>query len=175
MNRVFCYGSLVNSMSRLKTIGRITTGTYCRLLAGAGYARQWSIHSTRSSDGEKLTALALNRADDEWVYAVPVGGIIIEVTDKELGKLDEREKGYVRESVPITLFDVWREGEKEGEEGKEGGKGKEGKVFAYVADRIEIATYEFPIRRSYLNTCIDGFLEYGNKALEEFMCSIEQV
>jgi len=163
MNKVFCYGSLVNSVSRLKTIGRATTGTYCRLLAQADYARQWGIHAACSNSGEKLTALALVRADGEWTYGHNIGGILIEVTDKELARLDDREKGYVREPVPITLFDVVREGEKERE------------VFTYVSGRLETPTYEFPIRRNYLNTCIDGFLEYGDKALEEFMCSIEQV
>ena len=163
MGKVFCYGSLVNSMSRLKTIGRVTAGTYCHLLARAGYVRQWSIHGACSVSGEKLTALALVRADDEWTYGHTVGGIMIEVTDKELVRLDERERGYVRQSVPITLFDVGREGEKDEE------------VFTYVSERQEAPTYEFPVRRSYMNICIDGFLEYGDKALEEFMCSIEQV
>ena len=162
MSKIFCYGSLVNSMSRLKTIGRATAGTYCHLLARAGYARQWSIHSACSS-GEKLTALALVRADEEWTYGHTVGGILIEVTDEELVRLDERERGYVRQSVPITLFDIGREGE------------KEGRVFTYVSECPEAPTYEFPIRRSYLNICIDGFIEYGDKALEEFMCSVEQV
>ena len=161
---LFCYGSLVNKSSRLRTVKRKSKGLPVRLSKMAGFSRNWSLHTIckcPDHPDRQHTVLALNKNKRK---NTTINGLLIEISDKELEDIDKREERYKRITLPIKYFTFLD-------------KNKSHKkilknyklVNVYISNSINKPTKKYPIRLRYLSLCIDGFLEYGQEFNEEFL------
>jgi hypothetical protein len=91
---IFGYGSLINSMSRNATVGKIVPAIPARVSAAFGYLRAWD---DRSSSG--FTSLGL-RTPREGEKASTINGVLYPVEGGDMAKYDTRERGYRRVEVP---------------------------------------------------------------------------
>ena len=103
---LYAYGSLVSPESASRTLGRsVTASSPCRL---RGYRRRWSTmrdnHRSektfaRRADGSlpgRVLGLNLEPSDDP---ATAPNGVVLELAEAELERLDRREMRYDRFSV----------------------------------------------------------------------------
>ncbi|MBS0235860.1 MAG: gamma-glutamylcyclotransferase [Proteobacteria bacterium] len=153
-NYIFGYGSLVNSQSRMASLGNNTFAIPARISSDFGYVRKWNFHSIT-----KMTALGLERVNDG---KQTINGVIYPVSTDDMTIWDNREVGYKRIEVP------WRFVQSVGWQGLP----SMGKLWAYVpedGDRRGPANYDYPIVQSYVDVCTIGFLEYGEEFTKEFL------
>lgn len=95
IHSLFCYGSLINSISRYNTLQRTCKGTTYAL---NGYKRLWNFHCEK----HKMTALGI--IPDSKYY---VNGILININNDELKQLDIREQGYNRKLINDGKYTFW--------------------------------------------------------------------
>jgi hypothetical protein len=145
---VFGYGSLINPESRSKTVGTDGVGTAIPVLVN-GLRRGWNAR-IRSDESQNwpysMTALGVVFQENE-----SSNGVLIPVSDGELEKFDEREKGYSRRQIGVNAISFLTEREIP----------PDNIVHAYVWDTPLPANEEFPILQSYVDVVMAGCLELG--------------
>lgn len=166
---VFGYGSLVSRASIAETLGHEAPSPIPSRLAG--WRRRWSIYRVNAAheksfervDGEPfehVVGLNIERADGAPQAEWP-NGVLIELTDEELQRLDRREVRYDRVEVdPGDAHTATPHGFE--------------RVFAFTAKEGHFAEEAPPssiIIASYVQACQAAFNELGPTAWEEFMAT----
>jgi cation transport regulator ChaC len=166
---VFGYGSLVSRASIAETLGHAAPAPIPSRLAG--WRRRWSIYRVNSAheksfervDGEPfehVVGLNIERAEGSREAEWP-NGVLIELTEEELERLDRREVRYDR--VEVDPADAITD-EPHGFDC----------VFAFTAKEGHFAAETPPgsiIIASYVQACEAAFNELGPKAWEEFLAT----
>jgi len=154
---IFGYGSLINSASRNGTLKKAVIAIPVRVSAQLGLIRSWN---ARSASG--FTALGLrHKAPGE--QASTVNGVIYPVENGDLPALDDREKGYHREEVPLAMIEPasWLK------------IPAAAKIWVYVPDGSKATTQlpdpHFPLLQSYIDLTLEGALEYGENFARELV------
>ena len=164
---VFGYGSLVSRDSIAETLGREAPAPVPAQLAG--WRRRWSVYRKNTAhektfervDGEPfehIVGLNIERAPDAPEAAWP-NGVLIELTEAELERLDGRELRYDR--VEVT----------DGVVADDSGFDR---VYAFTAKEGHFAVETPPsaiIIASYVRACEAAFDELGPDAWERFMAT----
>ncbi len=164
---VFGYGSLVSRASITETLGReAPTHAPARL---AGWRRRWSVYRVNRAhekvferiDGEPfehVVGLNIERAPDSPEAEWP-NGVLIELSEGELERLDRREVRYDRVDVTghVIADDVGFD-----------------RVFAFTAKVGHFAAEPPPgsiIIASYVSACKTAFEELGADGWETFLAT----
>ena len=134
---IFAYGSLMNTNSRERTLGRRCVARPCRLHPDAGYRREWCARVRHQ------TALGLTHS--------PVGqgvwGVVFKIKESEFTHLDEREIGYKRVQLDHGhLLAKLTHGHP---------------VWTYIITTPIYPQSGFPVREEYLSLCKLGAMEHG--------------
>ncbi len=149
-NFIFGYGSLVESNSRTRTSPNSKLAYPVEV---KGLQRGWWARVPVSGLSTTFLGCALSDSDS-------VNGVIFTVNESDLIKLDDREKGYKRILLNNTNINDYCNI-----------LNKEDKVWVYIncdfeqTDFLERNTPDrnFPIVQSYIDICINGFLELLEK------------
>jgi cation transport regulator ChaC len=164
---VFGYGSLVSRASIAETLGHETPAPIPARLKG--WRRRWSIYRVNTAhekvfervDGEPfqhIVGLNIERAPDAPENEWP-NGVLIELSEGELERLDRREVRYDRVDVTDGVIADGAEFDR---------------VYAFTAKAGHYAA-EIPpgaiIIASYVHACEAAFCELGPKAWDEFMAT----
>lgn len=176
---VFAYGSLVSRASIAETLGHDAPALIPARLAG--WRRRWSTYRVNDAhekvfervDGkpfEHVVGLNIERRpsvpESEWP-----NGALIELTEEELGRLDQREVRYDRVEVTEGVRATGRPGDAgAGAEGAVVG-GEFDRVYAFTAKPAHFATETPPraiIIASYVRACEAAFDELGPGAWRLF-------
>lgn len=162
INFLFGFGSIINDESRKKTNPNIGHPIPVRLSKDFGYRRCWNFQSPSA----KLTALGLEKVNMN--ESSTINGIICPIKDNNLKNFDEREEGYTRIKIPIKMLQPtsWYELPKHN-----------CNIWVYVPNGknnkpgkgLLNANKEYPILQSYIDICINGALQYGEKFTIEFI------
>jgi hypothetical protein len=105
---VFGYASLVSSVSAAQTLGRaVEPAAVARL---SGWARGWTLGREQAASEKTFARLdgslprfCLGLNLDRDASAPPPNGVLIELTEAELERLDLREIRYLREDVTEAI------------------------------------------------------------------------
>jgi hypothetical protein len=133
---VFGFGSLVNSVSRARTLGDVPAWP----VRVAGLRRGWYAPSRR------IRHTALGVVVDA---AAHVNGVLALLPDDSLERLDRREAQYDRTELSWTAIESLGE------------PPPEGTVVTYVPRSVSEPDADHPIIRSYVDVTLSGCLEYG--------------
>ena len=142
---LFGYGSLISKHSRDKTA---VSGVFIPVRA-QGIKRGWIIHIPQYG----VTALGAMTSKNGYC-----NGVVFEVDESEIPKYDEREIGYDRVkidqknivaledySIPSAMF------------------------WAYVNNKEEFSTKEYPIIQSYIDVILTGCFEISEDFARKFI------
>ncbi len=136
---IFGYGSLIQSQARAKIVPSRLDVIPVNVV---GLQRGW--FGQFSGAGVSTTYLAAV-ADPDF----NCNGVIFTVSEEQLATLDQHEAGYQRERIDqnkATRLD--------------GSKAAiDGDIWFYTSPEKRGASPEFPIRQSYVDTCVSGCLE----------------
>jgi len=166
---VFGYGSLVSRASIAETLGYEAPAPVPARLAG--WRRRWSVYRVNTAhektfervDGEAfehIVGLNIERAPEAPEAEWP-NGVLIELTEGELERLDGRELRYDRVEVEPPAV---RTAEPHGF----------GRVYAFTAKEGHFAVETPPsaiIIASYVRACEAAFNELGPGAWETFLAT----
>ncbi len=122
---VFGYGSLMNLQSLKKTLPGKTIAQRAHLI---GYRRKFSVLIPQKN------CLALNIIPEKDSV---VEGVLIQISDVDLGYLKKREIGYICTDVTVDIREY-----------------VDGRVFTFIAPEREHP--DAKILKSYLETCLGG-------------------
>jgi hypothetical protein len=169
-NFIVGYGSLINSASRDSTAGAPTAAIPVRVLGSFGYIRSWNHHSPPGSQSG-FTALGL-RKQKPGERGVTINGVLYEAKGADMTKFDQREAGYVRVEVPLSLIEAvgWQRLPETGHfwvyvTGNTAAEAADG-----VADeRSREPDADHPLLQSYIDVAIEGGLEYGPEFARELL------
>ena len=164
---MFGYGSLVSRASIAETLGHEAPAPLPARLKG--WRRRWSIYRVNTAhekvfervDGkpfQHVVGLNIERAPDAQESEWP-NGVLIELTENELGRLDRREVRYDRVDVSASVIAAGAEFDR---------------VFAFTAKAAHFAAETPPdaiIIASYVRACEAAFGELGPEAWEDFLAS----
>jgi hypothetical protein len=142
---VFGYGSLINADSRA------VTGVSGRAVAARlrGWQRSWNVTATKLG----MTALGITPASD-----AAMNGVVVQVSEGEIHRFDERERGYARREVFRSSCTSYR------------GDGlPEGRIWVYVPEQPREPTEECPIAQSYVDVVLSGCLDIDEAFAREFV------
>lgn len=138
--------------------GAVATITKC-----FGYKRKWNF---RSFTG--FTALGVVSSEDE---ASDINGVLFQVPRSEMSNFDRREVGYERVEVPLKFLEF--------HPGVSGSTpqlniGSNEKIWLYVPipSQNMYADENHPLLQSYVDTVLQGCLEWGGEDMaEDFILS----
>mmetsp|Transcript_12529 Transcript_12529/g.19385 ORF Transcript_12529/g.19385 Transcript_12529/m.19385 type:complete len:292 (-) Transcript_12529:25-900(-) len=182
---IFGFGSIMNTdthSSWLRSSGDDTVlalkGRHARILRSFGYVRRWNF---RSQTG--FTALGLCRPTNNGDEASDINGIIFQLPLHMLPDFDRREVGYdrveLKEGVDFQLLD------REDYHGTPTNKdptlffdniGTDEPVYVYIpqASSCAEADENYPLLQSYVDTVLQGCLEWGGEKLgKEFVATTD--
>ncbi len=103
---------------------------------------------------EKITKFEKNE------LTFPINGILFQVTASQLKKLDKIEseyrriiinKKFIKTDILLHENDI---------------------VYIYKPKVISKISCKYPVCQDYLNMCLEGFAEYGEKAMIDFLKGI---
>lgn len=145
-NFIFGYGSLVESNSRTRTSPNSKLAYPVEV---TGLQRGWWARVPVPGLSTTFLGCALSDSDS-------TNGVIFTVSQSDLIKLDEREKGYQRILLNNTMINDYCNI-----------LNKEDKVWVYINSDFEQKGFlekntpnrNFPIVQSYIDICINGYLE----------------
>ena len=147
-NYIFGYGSLIEKESRLRTTPKAKSVYPVRI---NGFQRGWFARTGVSG----LSTTFLGCIEDENSYT---NGVIYAVTEDDLVKTDEREKGYERVKIEFkNIEDFSSQVEIDSNIWIYANKFKNEKI-----PKSNLPSKEFPIVQSYVDICINGCLEIEN-------------
>lgn len=132
---LFVYGSLLNKMSRNRTLGYPVNEYGAKLVKEAGYSCEWCFRSERL----KMTALGLCRKKSNC----DIEGKILKVKMSDFKNLDKREIDYERIQIHSKYFKLM--GAIKPDNLK--------KVFIYVVNNPQYENINYPIKDYYKKLC----------------------
>lgn len=154
-NYIFGFGTTINKKSRNTTSIDIGNSIPVRISKYFSHRRCWNFVSLDS----KFTALGLEKTNIE--NSSTINGIIYPV-DKNIIDFDNREEGYYRVNIPLSLIEAinWEELPKH-----------KCDIWVYIPKKkyTNIPDKYNPILQSYIDVCIDGCLCYGRDYTIEFL------
>ena len=150
-NYIFGYGSLVNSNSRKKTLKKNTDSIPCILKKNNNFRRKWIFRCNKNNS----TALGIEKCN--LIEANEINGVIFKVNDKDLNLLDKREEGYERVLLDLDKIIFCNK------------KIDNINIWVYIINTPNLPNKNFPIESKYLNTCINGFYEFGYEYVCKFI------
>ena len=133
-NYIFVYGSLMNPVSRFKTLNRDVNEYDCFLLPNSGYKLSWCFRSIKW----KMTALGLYRKKTERKTI----GKLIKVNQLDISNLDIRERGYSRVKLDRKCIEL-----------VDKNNNIDGDIFTYVVDNPLFPNADYKIRIGYVRIC----------------------
>lgn len=145
---IFGYGSLINSESRSDT-AQTGEGLPCIV---EGLKREWNFHGPFDSSSG-LTAVGLIIDSNS-----STNGVIAPLTEAELAKFDEREKGYQRIEVDSKRIRFLRENPQ-----------ITNSVWTYVPENPQLPDQSYPIAQTYVDLILIGCLNYGREFAKDFI------
>ena len=152
---IFGYGSLMNASSRLTTL---PLETHAFPVIVKGLERTWSYKCNES----KYTAVAVKAS------ASICNGVLLELSDpiKFLSLLDKREKEYERAIIDHSQIIPWKAN-------ASFGKDENSIVWVYKLPNSKrsnhIPSSDYPIPQSYIDTILEGCLNYGYDFVKAFL------
>ena len=132
---LFVYGSLLNKMSRLRTLGYQVNEYHAKLVKEAGYSCEWCFRSEKF----KMTALGLCRKKSNC----DIEGKILKVKMSDFKRLDEREIGYERLQISSKFFKLMGKNKPDNFTG----------VFTYVVNNPQYENINYPVKDYYKKLC----------------------
>jgi len=167
---VFGYGSLVSPVSFARTIGRVMDDDANRKSAElTGYGRRWNYGSPGPlaewrDHGRLVRSGVVIYLGLEKIAADSCNGVVVNLSEDEIEKVDKRERDYARVDV-TSLVNV------------EGGPVAD-PVVTYVPRPTAIERYlvaridgRAAVDRSYWDLVHDGFAQLGVRELDRFTTS----
>ena len=156
--------SLISSDSAAKTSKSLALKTPfpCTI---RGIERAWNKRSIKG-----MTAMGVQFAEGASCV-----GVLYQVSEKELGRFDRRERGYRRTEVPIEAVDLIEYLEDDyGEEHRlfleaVAGKREDVLIWVYVPENPQPPDEEHPIAQTYVDVILQGCLEIHEDFAREFI------
>jgi gamma-glutamylcyclotransferase (GGCT)/AIG2-like uncharacterized protein YtfP len=151
---IFGYGSLIQEKSRKITTTELSKAIPVKI---KGFVRGWFARTKVYS--LSTTYLGLLKSDNILLegLTIPqfVNGVIYEVNESELSKLDQREQNYTRTEVSLDNITLYSNTEINNI-----------KVYTYLNNfnntkelKNSIPSKDFPIVQSYVDICMNGCIE----------------
>ncbi len=167
---IFGFGSIMNRGTHGEAV---LPGVSVVLSKEFGYERQWNF---RSSTG--FTALGVSKSDES---AQDVNGVLFRVTQAMIPVFDRREVGYEKVRIPIEYLEFRPSDENPQEEESPNNHsddvssswhqnlGPEDRLWLYVPleSHKKMADETHPLLQSYVDTVLQGCLEWGGEAMAE--------
>lgn len=121
-----------------------------------GYKRKWNFRSTTG-----FTALGVVRVSED--DASNINGVLYKVPREEMPNFDRREAGYEKIEVPLNFMEI---------QPGAFSLGQHDKIWLYVPlpSQTMDADENHPLLQSYVDTVLQGCLEWGGQSFaEEFL------
>ncbi|KAL7542431.1 hypothetical protein ACHAXR_011824 [Thalassiosira sp. AJA248-18] len=177
---IFGFGSIMNTSTHAtwqspekKKSGNTIPGAVVTIKRSFGYARKWNFRSTTG-----FTALGVIAAEDED-EASDINGVLYQVPKEEMPNFDRREVGYKKVEVPLKFLefraaDIANSGESTTTTTPQTKFcfGPNDKIWLYVPlpSQTMYSDENHPILQSYVDTVLQGCLEWGGQPMaEEFI------
>lgn len=148
---LFAYGSLVNDKSRNKTIEFYPVNYYAEISHLLGYIRVFNVRIIKNGIPQIMLGI------EKSTKPTPINGILFQVTDSILEKIDDREKIYDRMIIEHQFIKTDIQ------------FNKNDVVYIYNPKKISKISEKFPLMESYIDMCLEGFSKYGEKAVDDFL------
>jgi cation transport regulator ChaC len=165
---IFGYGSLISKTSFEYTLGRSLSDYEFSLGYLNGYARSWTLfHKIKNYPKEKRLLMPLGKKYIVYLDITPMDnsrimGSIVNVSDQEILRFDNRERNYDRVDVTKNL----------------GQPPEEMTVYSYIGDEKHkttlVPTSECVIVKEYISTIENGLESFDVSAKTDFWNSTIQ-
>jgi hypothetical protein len=149
MPYVFGYGSLLNDS--------YTAISYATLIPTYDFPVRRAFNAHRGV-GETVQYTAVGLEYVPYALASRINGLIIEVTASELNVIVEREKGYRQMRLDASCFT-----------GLPSAINTD--IIVFMPEIPAYPTEAYPLKKDYIDTCIDGFLLCNRQYALEFLQS----
>ncbi len=174
---IFGFGSIINTTTHAPWLRPSSAyevaslpGAVATLKKSFGYTRQWNF---RSSTG--FTALGVSLCDSQQLDSNDINGVLFRINSLMLPGFDRREVGYKKVSIPLEHLHLHYDLEDD-ESSSNALKQQtifqltpQDKIWLYVplSSHAADADQNHPILQSYVDTVLQGCLEWGGVPMAE--------
>ena len=162
---IFGFGSIMNRGTHGENF---LPGVAVLLSKEFGYERQWNF---RSSTG--FTALGVSKVSSGNDATLDVNGVLFRVTQSMIPVFDRREVGYEKVRIPLKYLEFVVSGNNKNIDSssslwyKELGPDDRLWIYVPLASHKKMADENHPLLQSYVDTVLQGCLEWGGEAMAE--------
>lgn len=188
---VFGFGSIMNSSTHAAWLpnsdddnesssssSKALPGRIVKIKREFGYERRWNFRSTTG-----FTALGVSRIDPTDLLTTPnqpnMNGVLLRVPIAMMPGFDKREKGYDKVQIPLEFLELCDDNKSSSSEENQQPAFEltdQDKIWMYVpqASQNREADENHPLLQSYVDTVLQGCLEWGGEAMGiDFVLSTE--
>eukprot|EP00980_Cylindrotheca_fusiformis_P028220 scaffold22586_cov138-Cylindrotheca_fusiformis.AAC.40 len=167
---LFGFGSIINSSTHASWLAaskeskvEALPGAVATLKSSFGYQRRWNFRSTTG-----FTALGLCPIDQNGTQdgsSSGINGVVFQIKKSMVCDFDRREVGYQRLSIPLECLQFHTSCKKQAAFQFNGDE----KIWIYVPSPSQClhADENHPLLQSYVDTVLQGCLEWGGESMVE--------
>jgi hypothetical protein len=191
MPYIFGYGSLLNLKEHKNKIPNNLF--YARLIPTPEFSvrRSWNARCkwnkrkyidnlANNSSNELVNYTALGIEYVPFMDARIINGLIFEVTDEKLKEIIQREKGYDMVELPISSFNFINNNSNKNTSIISLDKqinpliNQNDKIIIFIPSNSLYPDSDYPLDKTYITMCLDGFLDFDELFAFEFIYTTVQ-
>jgi hypothetical protein len=171
---LFGFGSIINTSTHAPWLAtskdskvEALPGAVATLKSSFGYQRRWNFRSTTG-----FTALGLSPVDNngpEDVIKSGINGVVFRINRSMVRSFDRREVGYQRLSIPLEFLQFHSDLTGTCERQTKFELTENERIWIYVPSPSQClhADENHPLLQSYVDTVLQGCLEWGGESMVE--------
>lgn len=181
---LFGFGSIINTATHAPWLKAANNedqeveplpGIVVTLKSNFGYQRCWNFRSTTGFTALGLISIQNHRTTGDDTD-LGINGVVFRIERKMIPKFDVREVGYDRIRIPVEYLKVEEYPDRPESNMRRSNLKltSEDRIWIYVPQpsQCSLADENFPLLQSYVDTVLQGCLEWGGeKMVEDFILS----
>mmetsp|Transcript_5933 Transcript_5933/g.9348 ORF Transcript_5933/g.9348 Transcript_5933/m.9348 type:complete len:1203 (+) Transcript_5933:87-3695(+) len=170
---MFGFGSIMNTSTHAPWLANdeemaALPGAVATLQSSFGYQRRWNFRSSTGFTALGLSSAEKNSAEDMTTQS-GINGVVFRIKRSMIPDFDRREVGYKRVLIPLEFLDFTSDTPKKCKEQAKFNLTSKDRIWFYVPlpSHCFHADENHPLLQSYVDTVLQGCLEWGGESMVE--------